>query len=121
MLGVFDDGGLWSAAVVRRTGGSLDTVDGNLETAQLVLQRALDDVNTARGEIGSFQTNTIESALNSRRVARENLASAYSGIADTDFAAEVANLRVGQLAVKASILAVDLTLETRSSILDLFA
>lgn len=57
----------------------------------------LDALVSLRGEIGGFQSTTIESTINANAVARENTAAALSMIVDTNYAqttAEAARLGV---------------------------
>ena len=55
-----------------------------------------------RGRLGSFQKNTLESTINSMKVATENLYAAESAIRDTDFATETSRLTRSQILVQAS-------------------
>jgi len=55
-----------------------------------------------RGRLGAFQSNTLESGLNSLRVSNENLTAAESTIRDTDFASESAIFTKNQILVQAS-------------------
>ncbi len=73
-----------------RSGGSLSTVNGNVEGAQDSIRAASGRVASLRGEIGSFQRNVLDSALRANDIAFENTAAANSIIRDTDFAAETA-------------------------------
>jgi flagellin len=65
-----------------------------------IIDRAIADVNGVRGELGAFQSNTLESSLNNLRVAQENLVAAESVIRDTDMAAEVASFTRSQILVQ---------------------
>jgi flagellin len=76
---------------------------GNLGDAQTVLQSAISDVNTVRGNIGAYQLYTVESCINSNRVALENLQAARSSIVDTDFATEISKLVRYQILVKGGV------------------
>ena len=53
-----------------------------------VLDRALEEVSSTRGEIGAFQKNNLESNLNYLRIAHENVMSSESVIRDADMAEE---------------------------------
>jgi flagellin len=55
-----------------------------------IIDKAIDQVTTKRGEIGAFQKNTLESYINTLRIGHENTIAAESVIRDTDFAAEMA-------------------------------
>ncbi len=67
-----------------------------------VIDKAIADVNSVRGELGAFQGNTLESSLSNLRVAQENLVAAESVIRDTDMAAEVASFTRGQILVQSA-------------------
>jgi flagellin len=55
-----------------------------------IIDKAIDQVTTKRGEMGAFQKNTLESYTNTLRIAHENTIAAESVIRDTDFASEMA-------------------------------
>ena len=57
-----------------------------------MIDAAIDDVATLRGDLGAFQQNTLESTANNLRATLENTVNAESVIRDTDFAAETATL-----------------------------
>ena len=107
-------------------GGESVTIDsiamgsiGEGEDAQDALRAARDQVNTTRGQLGALSKNTIGSQLNNLAVTVENVASANSIIRDTDYAEETANLIRTQIMVKASLLAVDLSMHNRENVLNL--
>ncbi len=56
-----------------------------------VIDAAITEVARARGEIGSFQRNAIDSNIRSLGIAKENLQATESSIRDTDIAAEMTN------------------------------
>ena len=62
-----------------------------------VIDKAIDQITDLRGDLGAFQTNTLESTANNLRNALENTVNAESIIRDTDFAEEVANLTKAQV------------------------
>jgi flagellin len=68
----------------------IDVTDAlKAQDAMRVLDRALEEVSSARGEIGAFQKNNLESNLNYLRIAHENVMSSESVIRDADMAAEM--------------------------------
>jgi flagellin len=77
-------------------------VAGNAEDAIRVIDKAIDDVTTSRGELGAFQANTLETSINSMQVTQQNLTSADSTIRDVDFAAESANFTKYNILVQSS-------------------
>ncbi|MDA1000676.1 MAG: flagellin [bacterium] len=66
-----------------------------------LIDAAIDQVTTARGELGAFQANVLESTISSLGVARENLAAAESAIRDADFADETVQFTRNQILLQA--------------------
>lgn len=77
-------------------------VNGDFKGALQVIDKAIDDVTSMRGQLGAFQANTLETGLNSLRVTSENLTSAESTIRDVDFAAESAEFTKNNILMQAS-------------------
>lgn len=75
-----------------RSGGALNTVNGNIEGAASALGAAIQSLVTERGRLGAFSANTLGAQARSNQVAVENTAAAESSIRDTDFARETAAL-----------------------------
>lgn len=65
--------------------------DGASEALR-VIDKAVQDVAFARGQIGNFMRNIVESNMRSLGIQRENLAASESSIRDLDVAAEMTNL-----------------------------
>ncbi len=84
------------------SGASANLVDGDLETAQEVVNLAIKQVSNLRGRLGAFQKNVIGATIRSLGVALENTSAAESSIRDTDFASETAELTRSQILVNAS-------------------
>jgi len=84
------------------SGESSNVVDGDLTTAQLIVDSAIKNVSTLRGRLGAFQKNTVGATIRSLGVALENTSAAESSIRDTDFASETAALTRNQILVNAS-------------------
>ncbi|OGH00438.1 MAG: hypothetical protein A2600_05420 [Candidatus Lambdaproteobacteria bacterium RIFOXYD1_FULL_56_27] len=63
----------------------------------MMIDKAINDVTSIRGELGAFQKNTLESNLSNLRIASENLVAAESTIRDTDMAAEMASFTRNQI------------------------
>jgi flagellin len=74
----------------------------NLNTAQNIVDDAVNQVSSLRGRLGAFQSDTLNSTINSLNVAYENASSANSDIADADFAGETANLTRNQILVQSA-------------------
>lgn len=68
-----------------------------------IVDQAVDDVTTLRGELGAFQKNTLESTASNMRATLENTVNAESVIRDTDFAEEIANFTKHQVLVQSGI------------------
>jgi len=77
----------------------------NSEQAQdaiRVIDKAIQEVNSNRGEMGAFQKNNLESNLNYLRIAHENSVSSESVIRDADMAEEMATFTRNQILMEAS-------------------
>jgi flagellin len=77
-------------------------VSGNSNEALKVIDKAIDDVTKTRGQLGAFQSSTLETNINSLQVASENLTAAESTIRDVDFAAESAQYTKNNILMQAS-------------------
>lgn len=67
------------------------------QDALLLIDQAVNQVTSLRGELGAFQKNTLESNLNNLRVAAENLVSSESVLRDVDMAQEMAEFTRHQI------------------------
>lgn len=103
-----------------KSGGSLNLVDGDVGIAQQVIQKALTEVSSARGDIGSFQKYAIGSRLPAIETSIENLTAANSLIRDTNYAIETASLTRSLILQQSSLMAFSMMLPTQSS-MQLFA
>lgn len=72
------------------------TSDTNAQAAISVIDAALAQINSSRGDLGAYQ-NRFTSAISSLQATSENLSASRSRIQDADFAAETANLTRGQI------------------------
>jgi flagellin len=84
------------------TGKAAAVNTGDTSLAQKVVNKAIQDVSNLRGRLGAFQSNTLNSTINSLNVALENVSSSESAITDTDFATETANLTRSQILVQSA-------------------
>lgn len=73
----------------------------SLNDAALILDQAINQIATLRGELGALQKNVIESNINSLQASLENVTAAESRIRDADFAVETASLTRAQILVQA--------------------
>ena len=60
------------------------------------IDKALNEVNTARGALGALQTR-FEKSIENIDIMNENISAARGRIVDADFAAETANLSRSQI------------------------
>ena len=92
--------GLVSQALSETTTVGIDKVDiGTQKGAWEALQqidKAIDKVNTARGELGAIQTR-FEKTVENIDIQNENLTAARGRVVDADFAQETANLSRTQI------------------------
>jgi len=109
-----------AAAGTLASGGENDLNSGNLEAAQTVLQGAIGDVAIVRGSIGAYQLYTVQTGVNSNRIALENLQASRSSIVDTDFATEVSHLVQYQILAQGGTKVLQLANKQAGNVLDLF-
>ena len=62
-----------------------------------IVDSAIDDITNLRGELGAFQSNTLQATANNMRVTLENTINAESVIRDTDFAEEISEFTKQQV------------------------
>ena len=72
------------------------------QDAIAVIDKAIEEVNSNRGEMGAFQKNNLESNLNYLRIAHENTVSSESVVRDADMANEMAEFTRNQIMTEAS-------------------
>jgi len=72
------------------------------QDAIAVIDKAIEEVNSNRGEMGAFQKNNLESNLNYLRIAHENTVSSESVVRDADMAEEMAEFTRNQIMTEAS-------------------
>ena len=85
---------------VQNNGGFASLADIDVSapgSAMAVIDKAIGEITTYRGNLGAFQKNTLESNLTSLRVATENLTAAESNIRDADVAVELAAFTRNQI------------------------
>jgi len=84
-----------------------------------LIDNAINQVTSARGDLGAFQKNTLESNLSNLRVAHENLVSSESIIRDVDMAKEMATFTRNQIMTEASTAMLAQANQTPQSVLRL--
>jgi len=98
LLGVGAEGLQGSASTVAEIDVTT-TVGAN--DAILLIDKAITQISTTRGNLGSTQRNVLESAFSSLGVARENVLASESAIRDTDMANEVVSFTKYQILLQA--------------------
>lgn len=90
------------------TGGTQVLSSTSLTTAAAIVDQAISQIATLRGQLGALQANVLQSNIASQQTSLEQVTSAQSTIQDTDFAAETANLTRSQVLIQAgtSVLAI---------------
>ena len=101
------------------SGAANNVVDGDLASAQSVVNESITQVAALRGRLGAFQKNTVGSTIRSLGVALENTSAAESSIRDTDFAAETAALTRAQVLQQAATSTLSLANSAPQSVLGL--
>jgi flagellin len=102
-----------------KSGGSANVQNGNLTSAQDILDAATKQVSSLRGRLGAFTKNVVGSTINSLGVALENTTAAESAIRDTDFAAETAKMTRNQILIQASTQALSMANSAPQSVIQL--
>ncbi|MER3496765.1 MAG: flagellin, partial [Armatimonadota bacterium] len=103
-IGNFAASNLGQGAVAGKTLANLDlSSTANASDAMKVIDKAITDVTSARGRIGNFQRNVLETNIRSLGVAKENLSATESNIRDTDIAAEMSNYTRAQILQQAGL------------------
>jgi len=79
-----------------------DLASKNFAQAQRIVSTAISQIATLRGRLGGFQKDTLQTTMNSLRIASENTRAAESAIRDADFASETSALTRAQILVASS-------------------
>lgn len=91
-------GGLGALSFLRSGGG----VDLGSRDAQDILDSAITQVSTTRGQIGAFLKYDVDATVDTLQVQLENVTAADSAIRDADFAEETSNLTRYQILAQAA-------------------
>ena len=92
---------------------------GRAREASEILDESISQVSSLRGRLGAFERNTLQTAVRSTSIARENLTAAESQIRDTDFAAETAALTRAQVLQQAGTQTLSLANNNAQNVLSL--
>ncbi len=79
------------------------TTTAGARDAVRLIDKAIAQVSTVRGDLGAVQKNVFESAINSLSIAVENISASESSIRDTDIAAEISEFTKAQILMNSSI------------------
>ena len=79
------------------------TSPANLNNALQVVDRAIDQVSTARANIGQFQSYILESNTRTLASAKQNMTASQSAIADVDMASEMTAYTTAQVLQQAGV------------------
>ncbi len=94
------------------------TMQGAKDSA-MIIDKVIDEISMARGQLGSFQKNSVESNLNTLKIAEENITQAESTIRDSDMAAEMSKLTQDKIMLDASTAMVSQANQVPRTVLDL--
>jgi flagellin len=95
---------LGSDAVAGQNLSTINLLSGtNASTAMQVIQAAISQVATNRGQLGAFQADTLQANVAVLGVAQTNLTASNSAIMDTNVAAEMTNFTQQQVLEQAGI------------------
>jgi len=84
-----------------------------------LVDEALDQLTSMRGQLGSVQKHTLETNISVLRSTAENLTAAESSIRDTDMALEIANFTKNQIITETAAAAVAQANQTAARVLSL--
>lgn len=103
-----------------QSGGSASP-STNPEATQSSLSAAISTIATMRGQIGSFQSTSLEPMQRANGAAIANSAAAYSAIRDTDYAAESSTLSRASFMRQANMMVLGLANSSQGAALNLIA
>ena len=82
----------------------INVLDGQRAVDSMgVIDKAIEEVASIRGNMGAFQKNNLESNLNFLRIAHENALSSESVLRDADMAQEMAAFTRNQIVMESSV------------------
>ncbi len=112
-----DDAPRWTLANMK-SGGALSLTGGNLEKTQELVDGAVNAVASQRAAIGA-KMNANLSEMDAKAAELEALTGVRSGIEDTDFAAETANLVRNQILQQAQLASMQIGNQNANAVLAL--
>ena len=96
------------------------TAQGAQDVMRLV-EKALDDLNVVRGDLGAIQKNALESNIRSLNISKEELTNAESVIRDADMAQEVSEYTRNQVMMQSGIAMLSQANQTPQNVMSLIA
>lgn len=103
-LGNFAASQLGTGAVAGLNLSNLDiSTFSGAQNAMQVIDQAITQVTSSRGQIGSFQSNVLQTNMDSLNIADQNLTSSMSDIMDTNVAQEMTNFTRLQILQSAGV------------------
>jgi flagellin len=103
------------------TGGANSLASGNFAAIQSVLDAGTTAFAEARGTVGAYQKDDVQTRLNAIAKERESIASAYGNIMDTDYAAEAANQTRSQILLEANVQTLKIANQNAGAVLSLLS
>jgi flagellin len=84
-----------------------------------IIDEAINDVSTARAQLGAIQKYTLETKVNSLNVALENVTASESRVRDVDMASEMASFTKFQVLIQSATAMLAQANQSPTSILSL--
>ncbi len=85
-----------------RSGAANDLLSKNFQTAQQIVEEAINEIAFYRGRLGSIQKDHIEPNIDSQRIALENVTASESIIRDADMAEEISAMTRSQILIQST-------------------
>ena len=106
--------------IAQSLGGIDLSTESGARDALAAVDLAIENLSTFRSEVGSFQSNNLESGIRSQEVAVENLRASESAVRDTDFAQATVDFVRTRVQFEANVALLARSNNASKSILDLF-
>jgi flagellin len=120
-IGNFNASNLGLGAVAGLSLSNLDlTTASGASDALKVIDQAINNVSSAQGAIGNFQTNVLQAQVSSLQSAQENVSSSLSSIQDVNVASEMTSYTQLQILEQAGVSVLAQANSAPDSILKLF-
>ena len=95
------------------------TTIAGANAALTAIDAAVDTIASARGDLGAFQSGTLEATRNNNSAQLLNLQQAYSSLVDTDYQKEIATFTSEQIRQQVASTVLGMANQTQQSILSL--